>query len=79
MVLFSIGVLFIGIGAGVSFVEYSSFHYGGELKATEGKRTNKEVVLNWDEVAIGENKEFHFFNWTDEKIILVADENISVL
>ena len=78
MVLFSIGVLFIGIGAGVSFVEYSSFHYGGELKLAKGTRTNKEVVLNWDEVAIGENKEFHFFNWTDEKIILVADENIAV-
>jgi len=77
MVLFSIGVLFVGIGAGVSFVEYSGFHYGGELKLAKGTRTNKEVVLNWDEVAVGENKEFHFFNWTDEKIILVADEHLA--
>lgn len=77
IVLFCIGVLFVGLGAGISFVEYSGFRYGGELTMADKNRVNKEVVLKWDEVVIGENKEFHYFNWTNEKVVLVGDEEMT--
>lgn len=43
IIIFFVGLLLMGIGSGISFAEFSSFHYGGE-KSFSGEMT--KVTLN---------------------------------
>lgn len=48
-VIICAGIFIIGIGTGISFLEYAGFEYGGSKKLYEGGRTTDLYTLAFDE------------------------------
>lgn len=77
IIIFCFGVLLLGMGVGISFVEYSDFKFGGKIKVQANSLEEKEIQLNWSDIATGDKKEFHFLNWSDHKVNIVVDKKLS--
>ena len=77
IIIFCIGVLLLGIGAGVSFVEFSNFKFGGKIQAQANELEEKEFVLNWSDATQGEGGKFHYLNWSDRKAEVICDKNLA--
>lgn len=76
ILIFCIGILLLGIGVGISFVEFSNFKFGGKIQVRANDLEKKEIELNWSDVVDGEGKKFHLLNWSDRKIEVVEDNNL---
>ncbi len=77
ILIFCIGVLLLGIGVGVSFVEFSNFKFGGKIQVRANELDEKEIVLNWSDATEGEGGKFHFLNWSERKVEVICDKNLS--
>lgn len=77
VIVFCIGILLLGIGVGVSFVEFSNFKFGGKLRVHANNIEEQEITLKWDEVANGKDKKFHLLNWSDSKVEIIEDKDLA--
>lgn len=70
--VFLIGILFIGLGVGIAFAEYSSFTYGGDVILG----TEKQEVETMEYIISMGNQKTRINNYTMKALEIVEDKQL---
>lgn len=74
--VFMVGLVFCGVGSGISFLEFSSFSYGQEFVLPENNSANLTKEKQYYDIEIKEGYKTNLHSYYSDNINITLDKNV---